>query len=120
MKPHLHAKNSARKYGGKPEEYQAYHDFFDQTKALEASVKHRALLHSAWGIFLLEQVFGKTMTNSEGKVVSIRDIGEDHVLEDLGSIPSASDYLKHMDIAPWMSGTERGLKTKRRTIPLVD
>lgn len=107
MKPHLHAKNSAKKYGGKPEDYQAIHDFFDHTKAHLADVRHRALLHSSFGIFMVEKVFGITITNSDGKKVSVRDIGEDHVLEDLGTIPSVEMWLKGLPIEPWMGGARR-------------
>ena len=32
MKPWIHAKNSVRKHGGKPEDYQDIHDFIDSTK----------------------------------------------------------------------------------------
>ena len=107
MKPHLHSKNSAKKYGGQPEEYQHIHDWIDQTKMCLPDMRHRALLHSAFGVFLLEQVFGKTMTNSVGKVVSIRDLGEDHVLEDLGFIPTVERWFKNMPMEDWMSGTRR-------------
>jgi hypothetical protein len=48
MKPFIHAKNSARKYGGVPEDYQAVHDFFDSTKAALPDIRHRALLHSSF------------------------------------------------------------------------
>lgn len=44
------------------------------------------------------------------KKAKVRYIGEQHVLEDFGSkfIPTASDYLEHMDIAPWMNnGVDR-------------
>jgi hypothetical protein len=119
MKPHVHARNSARKWGGCPEDYQAVHDFFDQTKAHVPDMRHRAILHSSFGIFLAEQVFGTLITNSDGKHVSVRDIGEDHVIEDLGFIPTVEKYLQHMTIAPWMSGTKRG-GPKSKHIPLVD
>jgi hypothetical protein len=107
MKPHLHAKNSAKKYGGVPEDYQEVHDFFDSSKAAVPDVRHRAILHSAFGIFLLERVFGITITNSEGKKVSVRDLGEDHVLEDLGFIPTMERWLKNMPIEGWMGGARR-------------
>lgn len=119
MKPLTHARNSARKWGGVPADYQAVHDFFDHSKAAVADVRHRAMLHSAWGIFLVEQVFGTYITNSEGRQVCVRDIGEQHVLEDLGRIPTMGDWLKHMEIAPWMGGSARG-GGRQRHIPLVD
>lgn len=119
MKPLSHARNSARKFGGVPEDYQAIHDFFDHSKSCVADVRHRAMLHSAWGIYLAEKVFGTYITNSEGRNVCVRDVGEQHVIEDLGRIPTMEDWLKHMDIAPWMGGTARK-RTCKRVIPLVD
>jgi hypothetical protein len=49
-----------------------------------------------------------TITNSDGKVVSVRDIGEQHVLEDFRGrfIPSAQDYLSEMEYQPWMQNGE--------------
>lgn len=112
MKPFQHAKNSAKKYGGVPEDYQALHDFFDSTKAAVPDIRHRAVLHSAFGIFLLERVFGTTITNSEGRRVSVRDIGEDHVIEDLGFIPTMERWLKNLPIEEWMGGARRKAASK--------
>lgn len=107
MKPHIHAKNSARKYGGKPEDYQAIHDQMDVSKSAHASVKHRVIFHSAFGIYIVERIFGVLMTNSEGRSFSVRDVAEDHVLEDLGTIPSLDDWLDHMGLEKWMGGPSR-------------
>lgn len=49
MKPFRHARNSAKLWGGKPEDYQDIHDFLDQSKATYADVRHRALLHHTLG-----------------------------------------------------------------------
>ncbi len=69
---------------------------------------------SAWGAIcgddswfigtILELVFGSTRTNSDGRVYSVRDIGEQHILEDFGGkfIPSAQDYLAEIEFQPWM------------------
>lgn len=107
MKPFVHAKNSAKKYGGTPEDYQEIHDFFDSSKQALPDMRHRAVLHSAFGIFLLERVFGTTITNSDGKKVCVRDIGEDHVIEDLGFIPTMERWLKHLPMEEWMFGSRR-------------
>jgi hypothetical protein len=107
MKPYLHAKVSAKQHGGKMEDYLAIHEFFDSSKIAVADVRHRAMLHSAWGIYLLEKVFGSLITNSDGKQVSVRDLGEEHVLQDLGFIPTMEDWLKRMPIEGWMSGTRK-------------
>jgi hypothetical protein len=115
MKPHLHAKNSAKKYGGKPEDYQAIHDTIDSSKSSHASIKHRAMLHSAWGIYIVERIHGILIENSDGKKVSVRDIAEDHVLEDLGTIPSLDDWLEEMPLKTWMGGP-----TRKHTFEKID
>lgn len=107
MKPYLHGLISVKKFGGKVEDYQKIHDWFDQTKAHVPDMRHRALLHNSFGIYLAEQFFGVTMTNSDGKVVSVRDIGEQHVLDDLGTIPTVQDYLTHLPMLPWLGGPKR-------------
>lgn len=119
MKPYIHAKASAARYGGIPEEYLFLHDFMDSTKAACADVRHRAVLHSAFGIFIVEKVFGTTYTNSIGKVVSIRDLAEDHVKEDLGCIPSLESWVKNMPIEDWMMGRSKAIGEKRH-IPMED
>lgn len=115
MKPYLHAQVSVRKWGGKIEDYQAIHDFFDHSKAHVPDMRHRALLHSSFGIYIVERVFGTAITNSAGKVVQVRDIGEQHVIDDMGTIPTAQDYLEGMPMYNWLGGPKRA-----RRVILVD
>jgi hypothetical protein len=99
-----HAESSARKFGGKAEDYQAIHDWFDATKELWADCRHRALRHHSHGIFECERVFGKSIVNSAGKTVPVRYIGEQHVREDCGGIiPTVSDWLSRIPIESWMN-----------------
>lgn len=132
--PYHHAVSSARQFGGVPEDYQAIHDWFDETKSMIADVRHRAARHHAEGIFVCEQVFGTTITLSTcakcgeapdehvltfgdlaeidagtsdkhefvAKVIPTRWVGEQHVREDLGFIPSLQDWLKDLPLQPWM------------------
>ncbi len=104
-KPYIHAQSSARRYAGKPEDYLDIHNWFDETKAIIADSRHRALRHHSEGIFLCERIFGVTRVNSDGKTYSVRDIGEQHVLEDFGNrfIPSAQDYLQELPFQDWMN-----------------
>lgn len=121
MKPFLHSKIHVKKYGGKPEDYADIDDFIDSTKQAVADVRHRAVLHSAFGCFLVEKVFGRTRTNSEGREYSPRDIAEDHIQQDLGFIPTMEHYLNNMQIQPWMSGTEKkNAGSKSKFIKLED
>lgn len=115
MKPLIHAKISVKKYGGKVEDYIPLHDFFDSSKAAYPNMKHRAILHNAFGIFILERVFGTYITNSDNKMVSVRDIGEDHVMDDLGFIPTVENWLENLPLEGWMSGTK-----KRRIVERID
>ena len=104
-KPWIHAESSARKFGGKPEDYIEIHNLMDSSKATIADSRHRALTHTSWFIgFILEKIFGVTLTNSDGRIISVREIGEQHVLEDFGNrfIPSAQDYLGEMEMKEWM------------------
>lgn len=43
MKPWRHARNSARKFGGMPEDYIEIHNFMDVSKSAHADVRHRAV-----------------------------------------------------------------------------
>jgi hypothetical protein len=104
VKPFLHSRVSVKKFGGEISDYQKIHDFIDSSKAHLADMRHRALLHSSFGIFICEQVFGINITNSAGKLVSVRDIAEQHVLDDMGRIPTVQDYLRHLPMLPWLGG----------------
>jgi len=110
MKPFLHGKVSVRKWGGKEEDYQKIHDFLDQTKAHFPDMRHRAILHNSFGIYLAEQVFGINIENSDGRLVSVRDIAEQHVIDDMGRIPTLQDYLQEMPFYPWLGGPRRERK----------
>ncbi len=118
MKPYVHAVNSVRRYGGVPEDYLAIHDFFDSTKAAWADIRHRAVLHSTFGIYIVEKIFGTTITNSDGKIVNVRDIGEDHVVEDCGQIPTIEKWLSKTPVEDWMLSKGQAQFKKRTRIPL--
>lgn len=110
MKPHLHARISAKKWGGDPEDYQKLHDFIDYSKISVPDVRHRAMLHSSWGIYVVEMVFGTLLINSEGKEISTRDLAEEHIIQDLGFIPTMERWLNTMPIEGWMSGSVKRTK----------
>jgi hypothetical protein len=102
--PLKHAESSARTFGGKSEDYLAIHNWFDESKSFFTDFRHRALRHHAEGIFLAERIFGVAIVNSEGKQVPVRYIGEQHVKEDLGRIPTAQDWLSQVKPECWMYG----------------
>jgi hypothetical protein len=108
-----HAENSARRFGGRAEDYIAIHNWFDESKAFLPDFRHRALRHHAEGIFLCERLFGITITNSEGRQVPVRYIGEQHVKEDLGRIPTVQDWLTQIKPQRWMYGQRLEGSTSR-------
>ena len=100
---YFHAASSARVWGGEPEDYLPVHDWFDETKKVFCDFRHRALRHHAEGIFLAEAVFGTTITNSAGKNVPVRYIGEQHTIEDCSRVPTAKDWLELMPVPAWLT-----------------
>jgi hypothetical protein len=107
--PLIHAKSSAKKFGGNPEDYIHLHDWMDETKSWYGHSNHRMFRHHSEGIFEMEQKFGKTFINSDGKVVYTRYVGEQHVKEDCNNyIPSAKEWvlgLESKDRPLWMMKT---------------
>lgn len=112
MKPLYHAKLDVKMFGGKKEDYYPIHEFIDQSYHTMPDIRHRVLLHNQFGLMLVEQFFGQCLVNSDGREYSPRAVAENHILGDLGFIPTVEHYLKNMEIQPWMSGTLK----KRRVI----
>ena len=111
MNPYHHALSSAAKFGGCAEDYLPLHAWFDESKLLHPDLRHRALRHHTEGIFLAERLFGVTIANSNGRRIPTRVLGEQHVKEDLGRIPTVQDWLQHLAPAPWMMTRGRLLYT---------
>lgn len=110
MKPYLHAEVSVKRWGGVPEDYLQIHDFIDSSKAAHPDMRHRAVLDSAFGIFVTERVFGTFIVTSTGRKVQVRDIAEQHVIDDMGTIPTLEDYLRGMPFYDWLGGPRRAPK----------
>lgn len=105
--PLVHAERSVKKWGGTSADYLCIHQWFDATKGTIPDNRHRMLLHHSFGILLAEQVFGPAVSLSNGRRVFVRDIGAQHVLEDLGFIPTPAQCLADLPLAPWMAGAAR-------------
>ena len=56
---------------------------------------------------MAETIFGVTITLSSGRVIPTRWVGEQHVTEDLGFIPSFADWVRAIQPASWMGRTSR-------------
>jgi hypothetical protein len=120
--PYHHALSSVKKWGGTVNDYQPIHAWYDSSKAHSADFRHRAMFHHAAGIWLSETVFGPTITLSTGRVIPTRWVGEQHVREDLGFIPSFTDWVKAIRPEPWMGRTEKieALVDPHQVPPLVE
>ena len=101
--PYHHARSSVDKWGGSVEDYLPIHQWFDESKKYIADVRHRALRHHTLGIFECEKEFGTTIINSNGKVIPTRFIGEQHIMEDFGKIPTLQDWLEELPLKAWMA-----------------
>lgn len=140
MKPYLHGNVSVKKWGGIASDYQEIHDFIDLPKSAHPSMKHRAILHNSLSPYICEMIFGHReweffgswwnpfswsqweyvkhpyIINSDGKKVQVRDIAEQHIIDDMGRIPTLSDYLDDMPFYSWLGG----LPSKKTIIKMVD
>lgn len=106
-----HAESSAKKFGGKAEDYLDIHTLIDSSRNAFPDLRHRALTHTSWFIgTILPQIFGEKRKNSAGDVYAVRDIGEQHVLEDFDDlfIPSVQDFLGEMELQKWMDNARDG------------
>lgn len=56
---------------------------------------------------MLETIFGPTITLSSGRVIPTRYVGEMHVQQDLGFIPSFADWMRAIRPLPWMGRAGR-------------
>ena len=105
-KPHIHCDFDIKRWGGKREDYEAIHEFMDSSKEAFSSNAHRAATHNIWFVHkVLPRIFGNTIINSDGREVSVKDIGEQHCLSDFGwkFIPTLQDWAENLNWKDWMN-----------------
>jgi len=104
VNPHIHAKSSARRYGGVMEDYLDIHEYMDCSKDAVADVRHRILTHTPFFCErVIGRVFGSVRQNSEGKDYSPKQVAYDHIEEDFkGQIPATADWFLSLEFADWM------------------
>lgn len=102
--PWYHAVMATRKFGGITEDYLPLETWMDFTKSHIADCRHRLFLHNAWGLFVAERIHGATLTRvSDGKVLPLRPLLEDHILQDFGKIPTLAQCLAQIAPTPLVS-----------------
>ena len=101
--PWHHAVSSARRFGGAPSDFLRVHEWFDQSKAVTAHVKHRALRHHLEGVGRCVAVHAPqtgTCRLGDDTNVTVEAIGRQHLAEDFtGFVPRLVDWAAHMDVA---------------------
>ena len=102
MNPYDHAVSSAAIHGGCWRDYHRIHAWFDETKAAQCHFTHRALRHHVQGAAEALRVLGTTVRNSNGIEIDVAEIGRQHMREDCGRMPEASDWLEDFRPADWM------------------
>lgn len=110
MTPWDHSVSTAIKFGGNADDYIHIHDWFDCTKQYTGDWSHRILRHHSAGIQWAVEHFGHVVLNSEGKKIPVKVIGEQHVKEDCGFVPTVKDWTDALikNPAEWM------LKVKKK------
>jgi hypothetical protein len=97
MHPYHHALSSRRSYGGDLADYWPLHNWFDASKSALAHFTHRALRHHKEGLEEARHLFGSVIVNSDGASIPTGKLGLQHLAEDMSIIPSAGDWLTHLD-----------------------
>jgi hypothetical protein len=104
--PLIHSKSSAKRFGGKPEDYINIHILLDSPKTTMNNNTSRMLTHNIWFCYeIIPKIFGYNIINSDGKSVDTVDIAMLHCAEDfrMSGIPTVQDYLENMVVQPWMN-----------------
>lgn len=120
--PLQHAVSSARKFGGEARDYIELHQLLDKSKRYIPDWRHRALMHTTFGIDLMEEhIIGPIFTRkSDGVELSTRMLVEEHIKEDMaGVIPTPADFLKEMPISHWMSGVDASVRRRMQQSNLL-
>ncbi len=117
-----HAQSSALKFGGQPTDYLRLHEFLDCSKLFLGDWRHRALLHTTFGVYLAEKwVFGPAYRrDSDGEEVATRSLVEQHLIEDLNALLTPAEFLREMPVRLWMNGLTAKQRERLRNLTIED
>lgn len=116
--PEIHAKSSVKRWGGTIEDYLAIHQLLDSPKETMNNNTSRMLTHNVWFCYkIIPMIFGYNIKNSDGRSVDTIDIAMLHVAEDfrMKFVPTVQDYLKHLDVQPWMNNGVKDIENQEAT-----
>lgn len=111
----IHAKSSVKRWGGNVLDYIQLHELLDSPKATMNNNSSRLLTHNTWFAYqIMPKIFGYNIINSDGKSVDVVDIAMLHIAEDfrMKFVPTPQDYLKHLEVQPWMCNGVKELETE--------
>jgi hypothetical protein len=117
--PMIHSISSVKRWGGKVEDYIGIHELIDSPKATMNNQSSRCLTHNTWFAFtIIPKIFGYNIKNSDGKRVDTVDIAMLHIAEDfrMKFVPTPQDYLKHLQVQPWMCNGVKGVENPEATM----
>lgn len=112
MKAFNHCRSSVKLFGGVEEDYHHIHAWFDESKHYYGDLRHRALRHHTLGVQMCEKEHGIYIVNSYGKKVPVKSIAEQHIVEDIGFIPTIQDWFKEIRPRRWMESTKKNIKKR--------
>ncbi len=92
--PYHHALSSVKKWGGTVDDYQPVPCLVRLLKSPFCGLSPQSHVSSFGRSMAFRDVFGPTITLSTGRIIPTRWVGEQHVGEDLGFIPSFTDWVK--------------------------
>ena len=116
--PEIHSKSSVKRWGGKIIDYIAIHELLDSPKATMNNNSSRMLTHNTWFAYtIIPKIFGYNIINSDGKSVDTIDIAMLHIAEDFKGrfVPTPQDFLKHLEVQPWMNNGVKDLNCPQAT-----
>jgi hypothetical protein len=117
---HYHAVSSANAFGGVPADYEALHAWMDRGRGGTDSLLHRVLAHHTEGIADAVERFGPAIRNSQGREVPTSLLARQHVIEDLGFVPSLAHYMELLHCPRWASRPARLLHSKLLNHPALN
>ena len=94
--------------GETQEDFQQFlvlHKKMDCTKGVVADNRHRCISHTMfWINEVMIPIYGDYITLSSGRNVSVKDVCEQHILEDfrMKFIPTPQDFIQEMTYQKWM------------------
>lgn len=98
-----------KKFKGETEDdfkkFMAIHKKMDCSKGWVADNRHRSMTHHMfWVMEVMIPIFGDYIVLTSGKRISVKDICEQHILEDyrMKFIPTPQDFIQEMDFKDWM------------------